>query len=80
MPALKPRAPLHSPKFRKQHPAARAFHAPQRAHAPKVQHPKPVCGMCGGKVHTRTDYTTGDGWWLCRSCDTGPEVGMPVAA
>ena len=58
----------------------RGFHAPQRDHATPAQHPKPMCGMCGGKVHTRTDFTTGDGWWLCPSCDTGPEVGMPRAA
>jgi hypothetical protein len=75
------------------HPLMRGFHAPQRDHAAPVQHPKPMCGMCGGKVHTRTDYRAPDenrgfpyyrrgdvGWWLCPSCDTGPEVGMPRAA
>lgn len=39
--------PLRRRKFaadwrtRKQHPAAKAFLAPQRDRAPKVQHPKP---------------------------------------
>jgi hypothetical protein len=76
-------------RFLREHPAARAFHAPQRDRPVRVQHPKPQCGMCGGKVHTRTDYRAPDegyprpgdaGWWLCPTCDTGPEVGMPRAA
>lgn len=91
---LAKRKPLHSPKFRTQHQAAKSFHAPQRAHPAPVQMPKPRCGMCGGKVKTRTDYRAPDegspearklsrscgGWWLCKSCDTGAEVGMSRAA
>lgn len=92
---LAQRTPLHSAKFRIQHQAAKAFHAPQRERVTPVQHPKPRCGMCGGKVHTRTDYRAPDpvddrprefhrkgdaGWWLCSSCDTGAETGMPRAA
>lgn len=74
-------------------PLVRGLHAPQRDHPTPVQHPKPRCGMCGGKVHTRTDYRAPDegrgfpynrrgdaGWWLCPGCDTGAEVGMPRAA
>jgi hypothetical protein len=41
MSALKKRAPLFPAAFRRQHPAANAFYAPQRERAPKVQHPKP---------------------------------------
>jgi hypothetical protein len=74
------RSPLMPLKFLRDHPAARAFHAPQRQRVAPVQHPKPRCGMCEAKVHTRVDFTTGDGWWLCPSCDTGAEVGMARAA
>ncbi len=38
---LKPRRFLHDPEFRAQHQSAKAFLAPQRDRAPKVQHPKP---------------------------------------
>jgi len=80
MAKLKPRSPRIPAKFRRKYPLTRAFLAPQREHPQPVQHPKPMCGMCSGKVHTRTDFTAGDGWWLCKSCDPGPEVGMPRAA
>lgn len=42
MSVLRKREPLHERKFRLEHRAAKAFHKPQRDHAPKVQHPKPV--------------------------------------
>lgn len=34
------RKPRHAGRFNRLHPAARAFHAPQRERAPKIQHPK----------------------------------------
>lgn len=77
---LAKRTPRFSPKRKDFHPAMRAFHLPQREHVKGPVPIKPRCGMCGGKVHTREDFTTGGGWWLCKGCDTGAEVGMPRAA
>lgn len=77
---LRKRTYLFGAKARRSNPLAKAFLAPQRIRPAKAQYPKPMCGMCGGKVHTRTDFTTGDGWWLCPTCDLGAEVGMPRAA
>lgn len=42
MSVLSKRKPLHPARFRRVHHAAKAFHAPQREHPAKVQHPKPV--------------------------------------
>lgn len=42
MTPLRKREPLHPLAFRNLHRAARAFHAPQRDHPVKVQHPKPA--------------------------------------
>lgn len=35
---------LHTVKFRREHPSARAFLAPRQERPAKVQHPKPVKG------------------------------------
>lgn len=76
MTVLRTRKPRFDWRVRRQQPALKGFHAPQRDREPVASYPKPRCGMCGGKVHTRSDFTTGDGWWLCPPCDPGPEVGL----
>lgn len=44
---LTKRKPLHSPDFRRRHPAARAFLAPQRPRPVPIAHPKPhICQRC----------------------------------
>ena len=77
---LAKRTPRFDEKRKDFIPAMRAFHQPQRDHVKGPVPPKPFCLMCGGKVRTRVDYRAPDGTWLCKSCDTGAEVGMPRAA
>lgn len=41
MSVLRKRKALNKGSFNRQHPMGKAFHAPQRDHVEKVQHPKP---------------------------------------